>query len=99
MAHIQSFEVLSTKCIWSFDFILINIQLTQFKLNSLAPYCQEQPLLGSHLCWNINHLCSTTLMCLLKSSMPPLEMQIKDACLASKYDLFVKDHVQLQYMH
>jgi hypothetical protein len=25
MAHVQSFEVLSTNCIWSFDFILIDI--------------------------------------------------------------------------
>ncbi len=27
IAHVQSFEVLSTKCVWSFDFILIDIQL------------------------------------------------------------------------
>jgi hypothetical protein len=27
MTHVQSFEVLSTKCIWSSDFILIGIQL------------------------------------------------------------------------
>ncbi len=39
MAHIQSFEVLSTKCIWSSDFILASIQITYFKLNSLTPCC------------------------------------------------------------
>jgi hypothetical protein len=46
MVHIQSFEVLSTKCVWSSDFICINIQLAQLKLGSLASRCQAQPLLG-----------------------------------------------------
>jgi hypothetical protein len=99
MAHIQSFEVLSTKCVWSSDFIFINIQLTQFKLGSLASCCQTWPLLGLHLCWSINHPCSMTLKCFLKSSMPPLNIRTKNACLTSKYDLFVKDHIQLCYMH
>jgi len=43
--------------------------------------------------------CSTTLNCFLKSSLPPLEIQTKNACLASKYDFFVKYHIQLWYMH
>ncbi len=29
MAHVQSFEILSTKCVWSFDFIFIDIQLAK----------------------------------------------------------------------
>jgi hypothetical protein len=61
MAHVQSFKVLSTKCIWPSDFILINIQLAQSKLNSLTLCCQAQPLLNSHLCWSINHLHLMTL--------------------------------------
>jgi hypothetical protein len=64
--------------------------LAQFKLNSLTPYCQARPLLGSHLYWNINHLCSMTLKHFLKSSMSPLEIQTKNSCLALKYDFFVK---------
>jgi hypothetical protein len=34
MEHVQSFEVLSTKGIWSFDFIHIITQMTQDKLDS-----------------------------------------------------------------
>ncbi len=99
MAHVQSFKVLSTKCIWLFDFILINIQLTKPKLDSLALYCQAWSLLGLHFCWSINHPCSITLKCLLNSSIPPLEIWTKNAHLTSKYDIFVKDHIRLQYMH
>jgi hypothetical protein len=40
-----------------------------------------------------------TLKHLLKSSMPPLEIQANNACLTSNYDLFVNDHIQLWYMH
>jgi hypothetical protein len=36
---------------------------------------------------------------LLKISMPPLDIQEKNARLTSSYDIFVKDHVQLHYMH
>jgi hypothetical protein len=97
MAHVQSFEVLSTKCVWSSNFIFINIQLAQIKLNSLAPCYQAQPLHGSQVCWSINHLCSMILKHFLKSSIPPLNIQTKNTCLVSKYNLFVKDHVQLQY--
>jgi len=75
------------------------IQLAQPKLDSLTPYYQAWPLLGSHLYWNINHLYSMTSKCFLKSLMPPLEILTKNAHLTSKYNLFVKDHVQLQYMH
>jgi hypothetical protein len=73
MAHIQSFEVLSTKCIWSSDSIFIGIQLTQLKLDLSALVVRHKPLLGSQLCWSISHLCSTTLKHLLKSLMPFLE--------------------------
>ena len=82
MAHVQSFEVLSTKCIWPFDFILIKIQLAQSKLNSLTLCCQAWPLLGSHLCWIINHPCSSTLKHFLKNSMSLLEIWTKNAHLA-----------------
>jgi hypothetical protein len=37
-------------------------------------------------------------MC-LKNLMPPLEIQMKNTRLTSKYDLFVNDHIQLRYMH
>jgi len=57
MAHVQSFEVLSTKCVWSSDFIFIGIQLAQPNLDSLTFYCQAQPLFGLHIYWNINHFC------------------------------------------
>jgi hypothetical protein len=97
MAHVQSLKVLLTNCIWSFDFILIGIQLAQLKLDPLAPCCQAWPLCGSHLCYNTNHLCSMTLKRFLKSSMPLLEIWTKSVCL--RYNLFVKDHVQLWYMH
>ncbi len=93
MAHVQSFEVLSTKCIWSPNFILIDIQLIWLKLDSLALYCHAWPLFGSHLCWSINHLCVTTLKRFLKSLMPPLEIWTKNERLTSKYDLFIKYHV------
>jgi hypothetical protein len=99
MAHVQSFKVLSTKCIWSSDFILINIQLAQLKLDSLAPCCQAWPLFGLHLCWSINHPYLTTLKCLLKNSMPPLDIRTKKTCLTSIYNFFVKDHIELQYIH
>jgi hypothetical protein len=99
MTHVQSFEVLSTKCIRSFDFMFISIQLPQFKLVSLAPCCEAWPLLGSHFCWNISHLCSITLKHFLKSSMPFLEIWTKNTHLTSRYNLFVKYHIQLQYMH
>jgi hypothetical protein len=50
MARVQSFEVLSTKCVWSSldpsPFIIIGIQLAQLKLDSLAFYCQAWPLFG-----------------------------------------------------
>ncbi len=92
MAHIQNFKVLWTKCVWSSNFIFINIQLAQPKLNSLAFCCQAWPLLGSHLCWSINHPCSMISKCFLKSSMPPLEIWTKNAHLTSRYDLFIKDH-------
>jgi len=93
MAHVQSFNVLSIKCVWSSDFILIGIQLAQLKLDSLAPYCQAWPLFDSHLCWSINHPFSTSLKCFLKSSMPPLEISTNNTHIASRYDLFLKDHV------
>ncbi len=99
MAHIQSFEVLSTKCVWPFDFILIDIQLAQSKLNSWALCCQAQPFLGSHICWNINHLHLMTLKHFLKSSMLVLNIQTKNTCLASSYGIFVKDNIQLGCMH
>jgi EamA domain-containing membrane protein RarD len=67
ITHIQNFEVLSTKCVWSFNFILIGIQLAQPKLDSLALYYQPQPLFGSHLCFNINHPYSTNLQHFKKS--------------------------------
>jgi hypothetical protein len=79
MAHVQSFEALLIKCVWSSNFIFIGIQLTQLKLDSLAPCCQAQPLFGSHLCWNINHPHSMTLKHFLKSFMPPLEIRTKNA--------------------
>jgi hypothetical protein len=82
-----------------FDFILINIQLAQPKLDSLAFYYQAWILLGLHLCWNINPFYSMTLKCFLNSSMPPLDIQTKNARLTSKYNLLVKNHIQLQYMH
>jgi hypothetical protein len=97
MAYVQSFEVLSTKCAWSSNFIFNDIQLTQIKLNSLAPCCQAQPLHGSHICWSINRFCSMNLKHFLKSSIPPLNIQTKNTCLVSKYNLFVKHHVQLRY--
>jgi hypothetical protein len=93
MAHIQSFEILSTKCIWSFNFIFISIRLAQLKLDSLTPCCQARPLFSLHLCWSINHPYSTTLKRFLKSLVPSLEIQTKNAHLTSRYDLFVKDHV------
>jgi hypothetical protein len=99
ITHVQSFKVLSTKCIWSLNFILIGIQLAQPKLNSLTLCCQAWPLLGSHLCWIINHPCSSTLKHFLKNSMSLLEIWTKNAHLASKHDLFMKDCIQLQYMH
>lgn len=99
MAHVQSFEVLSTKCIWPFDFILIKIQLAQSKLNSLTLCCQAQPLLNLHLCWSINHLHLMTLKHFLKSSMPILNIRTKNTRLASSYGIFVKDHIQLGCMH
>jgi hypothetical protein len=99
ITHVQSFEVLSTKCVWPFDFILIDIQLTQSKLNSLALCCQAQPLLSSHLCWSINHLHLMTLKHFLKNSMPFLNIRTKNTRLASSYGIFVKDHVQLGCMH
>jgi hypothetical protein len=74
MAHVQSFEVLLIKCIWSFDFILISIQLAQPKLDSLVFCCQAWILFGSHFYWNINHPKSMTLKHSLKSSMPLLEI-------------------------
>jgi hypothetical protein len=99
ITHVQSFKVLSTKCIWSFNFILISIQLAQPKLDSLTFCCQAWPLLGSHLCWIINHPCSSTLKHFLKNSMPPLDIWTKNARLASKHNILMKDHIQLQYMH
>jgi hypothetical protein len=36
LAHIQSFEVLSTKCVWSSNFILIGIQMAQFKVGLIG---------------------------------------------------------------
>jgi hypothetical protein len=67
ITHIQNFEVLSTKCVWSSNFILIGIQLAQPKLDSLALYCQAQPLFDLHLCWSINQPYSTNLQHFLKS--------------------------------
>ncbi len=99
MAHVQSFNVLSIKCVWPSGFILIDIQLAQLKLDSVAPCCQAWPLFGLHLCWSINHSFSTSLKCFLKSSMPPLEIPTNNTHIASRYDLFLKNHVQLWYMH
>jgi len=95
MAHVQSFEVLLTKCVWSSDFIFIGIQLAQPNLDSLTFYCQAQPLFGLHIYWNINHFCWMTLKHLFKSSISPLEIQTKNAHLTSRYNIFGKDHVQL----
>jgi hypothetical protein len=86
MAHVQSFEVLLTKCVWSSNFILISIQLAQLKLDLLAPCCRARPLFGSHLC-------SMTLKRFLKNLMPPLDIWTNNACLTSKYNLFVKYHI------
>ncbi len=93
MAHVQSFKVLSIKCIWSSDFILFDIQLAEFKLDSLAPCCQAWPLFGLHLCWSINYLFSTTLKCFLKKIVPSLEIPIENTHITSIYDLFLKDHI------
>jgi hypothetical protein len=39
MAHVQSFEILSTKCVWPSNFIFIGTQLAQPKLDSFTFYC------------------------------------------------------------
>ncbi len=95
MTHVQSFEVLSTKCIWSSYFILISVQLAQPKLDSFTFFCHAQPLFGSHFCWSINHLCSMISKHFFKISMSPLEIRTKNAHLTSRYDIFVKDYIQL----
>jgi len=99
MTHIQSFNVLLIKCVWSSGFIVIGIQLAQLKLDSLAPCCQAWPLFGSHFCWSIKHPFSITLKCFLKSLMSRLEILTKNAHIAWRYNLFFKNHIQLWYMH
>jgi hypothetical protein len=48
MAHIQSFEFLSIKCVWSSNFIFIGIQLALLKLDLVAPLLEHQsPLLNN----------------------------------------------------
>jgi hypothetical protein len=52
-----------------------------------------------HTLTNAFHFYSMTLKHILKILMPTLEIRTKNAHLVSRCDLFVKDHVQLQYVH
>jgi hypothetical protein len=91
ITHIQNFEVLSMKCVWSSNFILIGIQLARPKLDSSTLYCHAQTLFGLHLCWNISHPYSMTLQHFLTSSMLVSKIWTKNAHLTSNYNIFV-DH-------